>query len=88
MEAKSKAIELRDKHAKFQTYTVGFEVDSHSEFVRLQRAKQSALITVDEIIEALKITTGHCELRRLDQQEVQSDFDYWNKVKTEIAALM
>jgi hypothetical protein len=27
MEAKSKAIELRDKHAKFQTYTVGFEVD-------------------------------------------------------------
>ena len=49
MEAKSKAIELRDKHAKFQTYTVGFEVDAHSEFVRLQRAKQSALITVEEI---------------------------------------
>ena len=52
MEAKSKAIELRDKHAKFQTYTVGFEVDAHSEFVRLQRAKQSALITVEEILEA------------------------------------
>ena len=51
------------------------------------QAKEQAKYVVDEIIEALKITTGHCELRRLDQQEVQSDFDYWNKVKTEIDAL-
>ena len=36
---------------------------------------------------ANRITTGHCELRRLDQQEVQSNFDYWNKVKVEIEAL-
>ena len=27
------------------------------------------------------------KVRRLDQQEVQSDFDYWNKVKVEIEAL-
>lgn len=51
------------------------------------QAKTQAQFVVDEIIEALKITTGHCELRRLDQQEVQSDFDYWNKVKAEINAL-
>jgi hypothetical protein len=50
-------------------------------------AKAQAQFVVDEIIDALKITTGHCELRRLDQQEVQSDFDYWNKVKAQIEAL-
>lgn len=50
-------------------------------------AKEQAKYVVDEIIEALKITTRHCELRRLDQQEVQSDFDYWNKVREEIDAL-
>jgi hypothetical protein len=50
-------------------------------------AKRNALICVDEIIDALKITTGHCELRRLDQQEVQSDFAFWEQVKTEIEAL-
>lgn len=47
----------------------------------LSTAKRCALICVNEIIEAINITTGRC---RLDQQEVQMDFDYWSKVKQEI----
>jgi len=50
MSAKDKALELRDKHANFQVYSIGFEPNSNSEFVRLQRAKESALITVEEIL--------------------------------------
>ena len=49
--------------------------DMNNEELKTARihAKAQAHFVVDEIIEALKITTGHCELRRLDQQEVQSD---------------
>lgn len=47
---------------------------------------QCAILAVDEIIEALETTTGHCELRLLDRQEVQSDFDFWNGVKDELKA--
>lgn len=72
MNARLKAIELRDKHAKYQTYTIGFEVDAHSEFVRMQRAKKSALITVDGI---LSVLFQHHEI------------DYWKDVKTELEAL-
>jgi len=39
---------------------------------------------VEQIIDALKTTTGHCELRTLDRQEVQSDFSFWYEVKLEI----
>jgi hypothetical protein len=83
MEAKSKAIELRDKHAKFQTYTVGFEVDTHSEFVRLQRAKQSALITVEEILEA-QPSYRYWETYN---DETPSAITFWNEVKAELEAL-
>lgn len=83
MEAKSKAIELRDKHAKFQTYTVGFEVDTHSEFVRLQRAKQSALITVEEILEA---QPSYMYWDTYDD-ETPSAITFWNEVKAELEAL-
>ncbi len=63
--------------------------DMNNEELKTARihAKAQAQFVVDEIIEALKITTGHCELRRLDQQEVQSDFAFWEQVKTEIEAL-
>ena len=49
--------------------------------------KKCALIAVDEIILALKTTTGHCELRDLDWHEVQNDFEYWNDVKQELSSL-
>jgi hypothetical protein len=83
MNSKQKANEIANK---FVTRSV---FDMSNEQLKEERviAKRNALICVDEIIDALKITTGHCELRRLDQQEVQSDFDYWRKVKVEIEAL-
>jgi hypothetical protein len=83
MNSKQKANEIANK---FVTRSV---FDMSNEQLKEERviAKRNALICVDEIIDALKITTGHCELRRLDQQEVQSDFDYWCKVKVEIEAL-
>ena len=83
MNAKQKANEIANK---FVTRSV---FDMSNEQLKEERviAKRNALICVDEIIDALKITTGHCELRRLDQQEVQSDFAFWDKVKTKIEAL-
>lgn len=42
--------------------------------------KKCALVCVNEIIESLKITIGHCELRFVDRNEVQNDFDYWEDV--------
>lgn len=50
-------------------------------------AKECAVFTVEEIISAIKITTDHCELRKLDWHEVQKDFKYWQEVKTEIEKL-
>jgi hypothetical protein len=50
-------------------------------------SKQCALIAVDEIISSLGITTNHCELNKLDQQEVKNDFEYWQEVKQEIEKL-
>lgn len=83
MKAKQKANEIANR---FVTRSV---FDMSNEQLKEERviAKRNALICVDEIIDALKITTGHCELRRLDQQEVNSDFAFWDKVKTEIEAL-
>jgi hypothetical protein len=83
MNAKKKANEIANR---FVTRSV---FDMSNEQLKEERviAKRNALICVDEIIDALKITTGHCELRRLDQQEIQSDFAFWEQVKTEIEAL-
>lgn len=84
MNAKQKANEIANK---FVTRSV---FDMSNEQLKEERviAKRNALICVDEIIDALKITTGHCELRRIDEQEVNSDFVFWDKVKTEIEALL
>lgn len=49
-------------------------------------ASDIAVKQVDEIIEAVKTTTGHCELRRLDQHEVNNDFAFWDRVKAAIEA--
>lgn len=74
MTTKEKAKDLVDKFANFQVYTIGFNPD---EFVRLQRAKQCALIAVDEI---------------LNEKEYGSDpyyqrEKYWKEVKQEIDKL-
>jgi len=53
----------------------------------MELSKKCALFSVEEVVKALEITTGHCELRRLDQHEVNNDFEYWQKVKTEIEQL-
>ena len=76
MNAKQKAKELTDKILKAQGSKKLYPTD-----------RTTAMLMVDEIIDALKITTGHCELRRLDLQEVASDFAFWEQVKTEIEAL-
>jgi len=48
----------------------------------------AAIIVIDEIIDALKITTGHLTINRLlERQELQMDFDFWKDVKTELEAM-
>jgi hypothetical protein len=79
MNAKEKAYSLVQK---FANHSMGGTRDSN-----LNSAKNCALICVKEIIESLRITTGHCELRRLDLHEVNNDFAFWDKVVTEIEAL-
>lgn len=81
MNHKEKAKELVNSFLSIKTYNTR-PID-----LTETQAKQCATISVDEIINALKITTGHCELRRLDEQEVQSDLDYWERVKKEIDKL-
>lgn len=76
MNAKQKAKELTDKVLKTQGSKKLYPTD-----------KATVKLMVDEIIDALKTTTGHCELRKLDWQEVQSDFAFWEQVKTEIDTL-
>lgn len=49
-------------------------------------ASDIAIKQVDEIIEAIETTTGHCELCRLDQHEVENDFAFWHRVKAQIDA--
>jgi hypothetical protein len=44
-------------------------------------AKTCAGISIDETIDAIKTTTGHCTLRLLDRQEVASDISYYEKAK-------
>jgi len=65
MTAKGKAIELRDKF---------FSITMNSNLIDggLERAKQCALIAVDELI-------NHCS-----QVEPFLGVDYWNEVKSEI----
>lgn len=47
----------------------------------LENTKDIVRDVIDEIIDALKTTTGHGELRRLDQAEVEHDIKFWKRVK-------
>lgn len=71
MTEESKAEELIEKF---------YDLDQYNK-TPIKYCKQCAIICCEEIINALKITTGHCELRSLDYHEVQMDFQYWQKVK-------
>ena len=73
---KQKAIELYNKFRNENSVTTANI-----------RAKKQAIFCVNEIIKALKTTTGHCTLSLLDRQEIQSDFDYWERVRAEIQAI-
>lgn len=45
----------------------------------------NAKYVVSEIVEALKVTTGHLTInRKLERQELQDDFNYWKDVKKDI----
>lgn len=81
MTEQEKAKELINKVYKPMGYLAGILLSGNQMW---NWASDRAIENVNEIIEALKITTGHCELRRLDQQEVNKDFDYWDRVKLEI----
>jgi len=76
MSTKEKAIEL---YGKFR--------NENSAMSSNIRAKKQAYICVDEILKALKITIGHCELRVVDAMEVVKDLGYWQDVKKEIEKL-
>lgn len=49
--------------------------------------KGVANLMVDEIISALKTTTGHIEMRDIDANEVDRDINYWKEVKRQIKML-
>lgn len=76
MNPKEKAQEL---YAKFQCHSESFHEEEHT--------KGCVHIAIDEIISALNITTGHCTLRKLDQQEVEMDISYWESVRSALNAL-
>jgi len=45
----------------------------------------NAKYVVCEIVDALKVTTGHLTIKRtLERQELQDDFNYWKDVKSEL----
>lgn len=45
----------------------------------------NAKYVVSEVIDALKITTGHLTIRReLERQELMDDFNFWKDVKKEL----
>ncbi len=77
MTPKEKAKELFDKHLKFQVYTIGF---APSEYVRKQRAKQSALITIQEVVKVLEEFGD----KTMELQNMDRDFAWWDKVIEEL----
>ena len=65
----------------------GYLSGDFDEEAQKKHAKEIAVKCVNEIIKSLKITTGHCDLRKLDEQEVELDFNFWDKVLKEIELL-
>ena len=80
MSAQDKAVELINKHANFQVYSIGFEPNSNSEFVR---AKESALITVEEIL----LSQPSYKYWDTYSDETPSAITFWNEVKNELQKL-
>ena len=83
MREAEKAKAIVNKIYQPMGYLVGLQMNSKQMW---NWASERAIEQVNEIIEALKTTTGHCELRRLDQQEVEMDFAFWERVKVAIEA--
>jgi len=83
---KAKTITARFKHLvdSEKAGERGFHYDYETKF---ENMKICASIVVDEIIEALKITTDHCTLNKLDASEVYDDIKYWREVSSQIALL-
>ena len=45
----------------------------------------NAKYVVLEIIEALKITTGHLTIKNnLERSELNDDFEYWRRIKSQL----
>ena len=84
MTAKEKAEELKKKFA-FMYHDNGsaFVLGGNIGYI----AKKGAIISVNEIIEAIKTTTGHCTLSSLDYHECMDDIKYWKEVIKEIDKL-
>jgi len=49
-----------------------------------ESAIEASLVTVNSIIEAIKITTDHLELTINEEHEVSKDIQFWNDVKKQI----
>jgi len=87
MNHQEKAKELINKFSSLvTTWDCYFDSPRNPDHIK-DDAKKCAVILVEEIISAIETTTGHCTLRKLDYQEVQQDFQYWNRVKEEIQKL-
>lgn len=69
----NKAQQAKELVKKFWESTASIDV-----------SKKCAIVCVETLLEAIKITTGHCTLRSLDFQEVQMDLNYWEGVIAEI----
>jgi len=87
MNAKDKAKEIIKKYRPLVKLWDCYFDEPRKEEEIIADTKKCGIIQVDAIIQALEITTGHCELRTLDYHEVQKDFQYWNDVKNEIEKL-
>jgi hypothetical protein len=66
----------------FKKYTIAtwIKMDEIKYLTTIPTAKECSLIAVDEILEAVNVTTGNSAQQRL----VDTLNSYWNKVKEEI----
>lgn len=74
MTAKEKAKELHDSYK----YLSGGDK---------WLGKMAAIECCREVINAIKVTIGHCTLNTLDHHECMSDIKYWKEVIKEIEKL-
>ena len=86
MRVEEKAKQLVEMYTPYVYCFMGSDmlVNQESASVILSNAKKCALMAVEQIIEAIETTTGHCDLRHLDLAEVKSDIQYWERVQKEI----